>query len=438
MKTNRQRELAFLQYLDALDSGDSESISHFLEAAEEDERLEKMMLDYHQQNQAREAAPIDTPVKTIIPFKLKREQTRHMIQIVGTSAVAALILITVGVIGLLLGMRQNNTAIADAQQCTVRLANDDNTVTLMGGDDIESPVRVGVNNPFTVYLDTGQTSEGYQVIFEGLRAIIAYDDLSINGDCSQQRSLTVYPQGEIGEICDIQMNPIELPMSIINYKQWLDTPIVLDQAVDGFYPVTNDNFTGRLPVELVHIQGNCLNYPLLYLPPRSDNNRPDETSNDDKYHLEVNSLRVYEQQFEEGIMFYIAAVDEVWVAYRYNTTRHWDVSSGTMAEHFDGRNNPYYERKAPEGFFVPENPMFKNIWQYWGGYVNYIKPDELNTFNQLMGWAITEPATYMAKYETIYPYTHSVNSHIIETSTGEFYQFYETSNSWNIVDNMGK
>lgn len=432
MKTeNRQRELAFLHYLNALDSGDIEAISHFLEQVEEDEILEQMMIDYHEQDQNK---PEEPPVKTIIPFKLKREQIRRMMQIAGIGSVAALALITVGMIGILLGMRyQEPKPVADAQHCNVTLANEDNTVNLIAGDDIETPIHVGVNNPFTVYLNTGEASEGYQVIFEGLRAIMAYDDLLIEGDCSEHRVITVYPQGQTGEACEIEMEPVQLPLNRANlrFKFASDIPIVFDHLVEDAYPIVDSSFEGLIPAVYVRMTDGCINYPLLYVPPRFGDKELNIEWNSTSFMLGVDKIRVREQRFENGIMLYIEAIDEVWVAYHdMNGIQRWRTHAAERIE----ANRISKSFVASEGLFAPEQGLFSYIWEFTGYY--YQDDDLSRRLGEEIGWAISEPITYMASYD--YP-TSGGNiedwyHHFIETSTGEVYEFFPNSQYYPSVD----
>lgn len=423
MKT--KRELQFLTYLDALERGDAEGISAFLALAEADAELEKMMMDYHT-----EASPEEKP-KVITPFKRKREDASRWMQRFGNGLVAAVVMILVGAAGVIIGARGGidfvgtsdpinpNNAVNDGQ-CYAEVARESNHVTLLADGDLDRTMTVGVNNPFIV-LPNNRSGGGYTAIFEGLRVTVTRNSLTISEGCDNVSTITVYPKDNPDKTCSIEADDLVFPIEQYQLSMWSmgrlvyhEPFILLNEPVDGVYPIQNHLFDGGIIAEYIQLSDGCTTFPLLYEQTYDPNQLIGSSDTNAPATIELNALRVAEQNFEHGTMFYLEAMEEIWVACT-NPGEEWSEwmawpSSIPMDIILDARGNPPDGLLEPQAGFIP-------IWETMTSRENAEPICD-------MGWAINRVRTYQADYQ--YEEAAGQRIHRLTSDTGNVYSFYDT------------
>lgn len=424
MKT--KRELQFLTYLDALERGDAEGISAFLALAEVDAELEKMLMDYHN-----EESPEET-ITILPPNKRKRKNGNRWLQGFGSGLVAGLVLLLVGA-GMLMLWTGNiypydflwDRFPVEDTTCRAEIVRDENQITLLAAGDLERTMTVGVNNPFIVMLGRAD-SGGYTAVFEGLRVTIAKPSLRVTGDCSNTPNITVYPKDNPDRTCQIEAERLLFPTGqyLLTMESLGKTPydqivVLLDEPVNGAYPIQDHRFEGSIPAEYIRITGNCSSFPLLYVQPAENVNMGEPRDPNAPITIDLSSIRVTEQRFEHGAMFQLEPINQLWVACAipnapWTSWQVWPFDAYELNLIFELDTNPPERLYAPQWGFVP-------IWE------------SLRTGNDGtpicdLGWALDFMETYQAPYEfepnssDYYDGVHSITS-----STGDVYRFYEAS-----------
>lgn len=425
-----QRELAFIQYLDALEKGDAEAITTFLEQVESDPELEEIMLNYHDEDQQEKP-------KVITPFKLKRDHTRRWLKRFGGGLVAAILMLAVGITGLLIGLNANQGSselIADPISgiCQATIADGSNTLTLLAGQDLAEPITIGINRPMTVMLN--QDADTYTVIYDGIRAEVSREDISLINVCEDDATVQLYPSNDITQNCEVDIERLQFPMrSIIADSDVIDHAfidasvgydiLVLDEAADGHYPIISEQYQATIPEHEVRTWGDCLNYPLLYVPSR--NVRDDLHSTyvselDDDAIIDLSAMQVVEQQFENGVIYYLEAVNQYWVAYRAEQGwQRWTVVDGNLVEAMVASVNI----APPEGLHAPDE-AFLALWSE--GEHRGVR------FNASLGWATSTLNEHLAHYafkeSSGYGRFHELGSR-----TDYIYRFYEGLRQWDFI-----
>jgi hypothetical protein len=438
----KKRELQFLTYLDALERGDSEGISAFLALAEADAELEKMMMDYH-----KEESPVEDS-KVITPLKRKREDVNRWWRRFGNGLVAAILMAVVGTAGIFIGAtgfqfgdtagdnppnassdvnpvlaNGGNPAHPTAQNvfCDVEITSEDNTITLIKDGDLDRSMTVGVNNPFIVIPNSGRASSGYSAIFETLRVTIAKSSLNIPEGCERASSLSVYPKDDADRTCSIAIENDRLTFPIERYTMDMhsqgliplaDAHVLLDAPVDGGYPIHNLLFSGNVPSEFVELTGECTSYPLLYVQRYEPGDLVFMT--DHSYPtIEIESLRVWEQKFERGAMFYLEQMQVVWIACDAGEEAwvSWlSVNSEMPIDVFSqGTGNP------PDGLYPPQ-ARFIAPWQF----VSLADEDTSPICD--LGWATSTSVMHQDA-----PYHYEDGVHTLTTLEGDTYSFHDNS-----------
>jgi hypothetical protein len=427
MKT--KRELQFLTYLDALERGDAEGISAFLALAEADAELEKMMMDYHS-----EASPEEKP-RVITPFKRKRESANRWLQRFGNGLVAAFVMILVGAAGVIIGAggfefgstsdssNISPTNPANAITCYAEVARESNQVTLLASGDLDRTMTVGVNNPFIITLNSNRSefSGGYSAIFEGLLVTIARSSVNLVGDCSRVHNLTVYPKDNPDKTCSIAAErllfPIEqyqLSMFSMGRLAYMERIVLLDEPVDGVYPIQDHLFDGGVRAEYLELSEGCTSFPLIYEQPFEPGMPVVNSDTSLPVTIELTALRVVEQNFEHGTMFYLEEMGEVWVACANpgDEWSEWMAWPSEMPMNFilDARGNP------PDGLFEPQ-AGFVPIWET-------MTSTESGEPICDLGWATGYMRTHQADYQ--YEEAAGQRIHRLTSDTGTVYSFYDT------------
>jgi hypothetical protein len=439
---NKKRELQFLTYLNALEEGDAKGLSAFLALAEADAELEKMMMDYHQEENADSS---QEKSKVMIPLKRKREDVNRWWRRFGSGIIAAILMVIVGTAGIFIGsgipndadsLRQSlnptndpnalttpNSPAAWNVFCEAVIVNEDNTIHLLPSEDIDREMTVGVNNPFALMLNDGRASEGYNAIFEGLSVVIDKDSISLDSRCERLRSIQVLPGDDAYKSCDIDIDPVIFPfrdyqdnLKTLSLTDWL----ILAAPVAEAYPVDSLVFAGHLPIEAVHLSRGCTSYPLLYVPRLQRRDPVNTIMYPDGPVVDIEHLRVTEQRFEHGIFFYVEPVEQLWIVFDHEDQRDtWYVSGVT--EPWDTGN---LTLEAPDGLFPPQAGLFELVWTATG-----FEPE--GVVREQIGWALSEPVSYEASYDyRLLAQNHRV--HILESSTGDRYSLYERENLWRL------
>lgn len=139
----------------------------------------------------------------------------------------------------------------------------------------------------------------------------------------------------------------------------------------------------------------------------------------------VSQVYVAEQRFENGRMFWLEPIDQIWVLIetdRRNGT--WTVYPDTFEEgeaEFDPAIQP------PEGFFQPERG-FGKLWR------------ENPEIRAALGWAIEAEEGLITLYE-YQPEGEVINGayqrapgyHFVTSKTGRVYRFNEINGTWQMI-----
>lgn len=253
MMRRSERETLFLQYLDALDTGDAEGIQNFLHHAETDPELEAMLMDYHNEQDNPQALKSATeraaPSATWRAFKLKRSQKKRIVNNIATAGIAAVAMIIVGLAGMFLPSWANSNVpltagLADAPvrvitatpipgstgvgialnfvearnlsfehseldqsqlpACYGRVLDPDSRITVIRDQASRDDLLLGVNEPFTLQLQPQNTqNNGYDVQVYGITGSIRRSEVEILGDCENAYFIVVYPYDLAARDCDV-------------------------------------------------------------------------------------------------------------------------------------------------------------------------------------------------------------------------------------------
>lgn len=277
-----ERELAFLRYLDALDSGDAEGIAGFLTAAETDDQLEAMMIAYHAQEEEK-LMNITDLVQTNNRPKRKRKPKRDVNRWWRWGAIASWVLMLLGggaaFFGLGIGAPLPADLPADGE-CVGRVRDSDNIINFYGGEvERLGGITAGINQPFTVRLPASEDTNGYEITYNGMDAFVRERAIELHGNCRHKHGATVYPHADKNfsrgyceiNIPDASRKAYDLAARgedgfMHEGRLEITAPIVLEPAPPGNYTFTMANFSGKLPHDAVWLRGTCETFPLLYVP----------------------------------------------------------------------------------------------------------------------------------------------------------------------------
>lgn len=276
-----ERELTFLRYLDALDSGDAEGIATFLSAAETDDQLEAMLIAYHAQEEEK-LMNITELVQTNDRPKRKRKPQRDVNRWWRWGAIASWVLMLLGGGAAFFGLNVGAPLPADVPaegECFGRVRSDENTINFYGGDvERLGGITAGINQPFTVRLPLSDDANGYEVTYNGMDAFVRENAIELHGNCFKKHGATVYPHADkdfSGGYCEINIPDASVDAYDLQAKVdgvmhegrlAITAPVTLAPAPPGNYTFEMANFNGKLPHDSVWLRGTCETFPLLYVP----------------------------------------------------------------------------------------------------------------------------------------------------------------------------
>lgn len=141
---------------------------------------------------------------------------------------------------------------------------------------------------------------------------------------------------------------------------------------------------------------------------------------------------VAEQVFENGRMFYLQPIDEVWVM--INTTPDGDQGTWTIYEDTWEEGMPEFDPniQPPDGFVQPIRG-FGKLWR------------ENQAIREALGWALDTEFGHWTNYEYIFggevnsagEYVPGPGQHMLGSREGQTYVFEEVDGTWREVEQTG-
>lgn len=285
---NTHRELAFLRYLDALDHGDAQGIVNYLKQAETDPILEDMMRTYHQEIEEKQgdSHPTTSKPTVITPIKRKHEERRYWVKRFGGGLVAAVLILSIGVVGLMIGLNQQSKdlLVADAafipemtsNACYGLLTANTNIVRIetehaprMGGE-----YGIGLNEPLAIM----PTDEGrFKLALPTTNPYFVHaDDFTLHGTCdalAPDDPIMLYPRYYAGGSCSVTLaddafstmvhiSGVYRPGDLTSISMAMDHRAYIGSLGDRM----SLNYFGTFAEDTVQFTGDCRVQPLLFLP----------------------------------------------------------------------------------------------------------------------------------------------------------------------------